>query len=135
MHARMQRFYTAIEHFRKCRETRDLAHRNFFFFQQDRCSACGNDVYALSFQRASKCCDPGFVRHGNESATDFHEDVNRDSLNRYIDSRFTNYDSRNALAVEEDVLRYRIQNRAAADGFAKCFTEMTQARIAHFCRG
>jgi hypothetical protein len=72
MHAGMQSFYTAIEHFRKCGETRYLAHGNFFFFQQDRCSACGNDVYALAFQRASKRSDAGFVRDGNESAANFH---------------------------------------------------------------
>src|SRR4029453_5467324 len=45
MHARMQSFYTAIEHFRKCGETRYLAYGNFVFLQQDRSSACGNDVY------------------------------------------------------------------------------------------
>ena len=72
MHAGMQSFYTTIEHFRRCCETRYLAHRNLFFPQQDRCSACGNDVYALAFQRASKCSDAGFVRNGNESAANFH---------------------------------------------------------------
>ena len=72
MHAGMQSFYTAIEHFRKCGETRDLAHGNFFFPQQDRCSACGNDVYALAFQRTSKRSDAGLVRNGNECAANFH---------------------------------------------------------------
>jgi len=69
----MQSFYTAIEHFRKCGETRYLAHGNFFFPQQDRCSACGNDVYALAFQRTSKRSNASLVRNGNESAANFHE--------------------------------------------------------------
>src|SRR5262249_20467250 len=72
VHARMQSFYAAIEHFRKCGETRDLAHWNFFFPQQDRCSACGNDIYALAFQRPGKGSDAAFVRNGNESAANFH---------------------------------------------------------------
>jgi hypothetical protein len=33
----------------------------------------------------------------------------------------------NDSTVEKDVLGHRIQHRAAADGFAKCFAEMTQA--------
>src|SRR4030095_1440511 len=106
---------------------------NFFCLQQDRCSTCGNDVHALAFQRASKLSDTGCVRNGNESAANFHEDVNRDSLNRYIDLRFTNYDSREASAIEQNVFGHRIQHWAAADGFAKCLAEMTQARIADFC--
>src|SRR4030095_6225444 len=72
MHAGMQSLYTAIEHFRKCGKTRYLAHGNFFFFKQDRCSACGNDVHALAFQRASKRSDAGLVRNGNESAANSH---------------------------------------------------------------
>ena len=71
MHAGMQSFHPAIEHFRKCGETRNLAHWNFFLPQQVRCSAGGNDVYALAFQRASKRSDTGFVRNGNESAGGF----------------------------------------------------------------
>src|SRR5262249_2578812 len=133
--AGMQRLYTAIEHFRKRCETRDLAHRNFFFPQQDRCPTCGNDIYTLALQRAGKRGDTGFVRNGNERAADFHADVNRDSLNRYINSRLTNYDPRKPSAIEKDIPGRRIQNRAAADGFAKCFAEMTQTRVAHFCRG
>src|SRR5438094_5800847 len=42
---------------------------------------------------------------------------------------------RNPSAVEENVLSDWIKHRAAADGFAKCFAEMTQARVADFCRG
>src|SRR4029077_18906563 len=57
MHAGMQSFYPAIEHFRKCGETRYLAHGNFFVLRQDAGPACGNDVYALSCQRASKRSD------------------------------------------------------------------------------
>jgi hypothetical protein len=83
MHAGMQSFYTAIEHFGKCGETRYLAHGNFFFLQQDRCSACGNDVYPLAFQRASKRSDSGFVGNGNESAANFHVIVEEfEALNR-----------------------------------------------------
>src|SRR5262249_54153074 len=115
--AGMQRLYTAIEHFRKRCETRDLAHRNFFFPQQDRCPTCGNDIYTLALQRAGKRGDTGFVRNGNERAADFHADVNRDSLNRYINSRLTNYDPRKASAIEKDIPGRRIQHRAAADGF------------------
>ena len=72
MHAGMQSFYTAFEHFRKCCETRYLAHGNFFLPQQDGCSTCGNDVYALALQRASKRSDAVFVRNGNDSAANFH---------------------------------------------------------------
>src|SRR6478736_1982240 len=40
-----------------------------------------------------------------------------------------------SLAIENYVLRRWIQHRAAADGFAKCFAEMTQAGITDFgCR-
>src|SRR5262245_221718 len=70
--ARMPGRHTPLEHVRKCSKARDLANWNVFLPQQDRCSACGNDVDALTLKGARKRSDASFVGNGNQSAGDFH---------------------------------------------------------------
>ena len=93
VHARMERFHPALEHLGKIGEARDVADRHAFFAEQVGRAAGGNDIDALLFQSARERRHAFLVRDGDEGAGDLHADVNRDSLNRYIDpihdSRFT----------------------------------------------
>ena len=75
VHARVQGFDPALQHFRKRGETGNVAHRNFFFPKQFRRAAGGNDIDALTLQGARKIGDAGLVRNGNESAGDLHQEM------------------------------------------------------------
>ena len=73
MHPRMQSLNPPFEHFRKCGETGNLPHRDFFFSQQLRGAAGRDDVHALVFKRARERRDAGLIGNGDEGAGDFHE--------------------------------------------------------------
>src|SRR5437588_10220752 len=54
---------------------------------------------------------------------------------RILDFGLAALDARRNSARGDDVFRYRIEDRATSDRFAKRFAEMAQARVAYFRRG
>src|SRR5216684_2241497 len=84
MNTRVQGLNPAIEDFGIICELRDLAHRNLFATQKFGRAASGNDVHATFLQRTRKRCDASLIGDGNQSARDFHENV--EAVFRFIAS-------------------------------------------------